>query len=310
MKKCLFIIFLVSMLMVACSIDTDNSKSSSDQGMDNTEEAVEKESSDFSTEPNNKQNKQEADDTETEKPDDAITKGEVSQSDREIIYTANLRIEVKNYQQTENEVQKLATDRDGYMVSSNMNKDKENGATTGQLTARIPQASFQEFIQLVEDSSSKVLESDVSGEDVTEAYVDLKSRLKSKEVVEKRLLSFMEKVDKTEDLLSISDDLAAVQESIEEITGQMKYLENKTDLATVTIEIQEHNVTISGMNDKDLKTWEKTKQQFMKSINFLFSALSGLFVFLAGNLPVIILLAIIGWIVLIVVRRSRKNSIY
>lgn len=307
-KKCLFILYFVSVFMVACSNDTDNSNSSSDQDMGNTEEAVERESSDFSKKTSDEQDKQEVEDVESDQSDGAIAKGDISKSDRKIIYTANLRIEVKDYQQTESEMQKQVADRDGYVVSSNRNEDTENAATTGQLTVRIPQASFREFVQLVEDGSSKVLESSVSGEDVTEEYVDLKSRLKSKEVVEERLLSFMEKAERTEDLLSISDDLATVQESIEEITGQMKYLENKTDLATVTIEIQEHNVTISGMNDKDLNTWEKTKQQFMNSINFLISVLSSLFVFIAGSLPVIILFAIIVWIVFMVMRKRIKKE--
>src|SRR5690606_12068557 len=125
------------------------------------------------------------------------------------------------------------------------------------ITVRIPQDQFREFIQLVEDGSSKVLESSISGQDVTEEYVDLESRLKSKRVVEERLLAFMEKAEKTEDLLTISNDLAIVQEDIEEVLGRMKYLENRTNLATVTIHIQENNVTLSTINNEELNTWEQ-----------------------------------------------------
>lgn len=36
---------------------------------------------------------------------------------------------------------------------------------------------------------------------------------------------FMEQAEKTEDLLNISEDLAKVQEEIEQITGRMNYLQ-------------------------------------------------------------------------------------
>ena len=307
MKKNLFVLFLLIVVMVACSNNTENSKSSGDEDMSVTEEALESGNHDFSANTYSSEDKQEREGSDAEDMDESISESDVSKSDRKIIYTADLRIEVKDYQQTEKDLQKAVANREGYIVSSNMYEGTEDGIISGQLTVRIPQDAFREFIQLVEDGSSKVLESSVSGEDVTEEYVDLKSRLKSKEVVEERLLSFMKKAEKTEDLLSISDDLAKVQESIEAITGQMKYLENKTDLATVTIDIQEYNVTLSGMNNQDLNTWEKTKQQFMKSINFLLSTLSGLFIFIIGNLPLIILLGIIGLVMLLMVRKYRKK---
>ncbi|MFP3359501.1 DUF4349 domain-containing protein, partial [Planococcus sp. SIMBA_143] len=68
----------------------------------------------------------------------------------------------------------------------------------------------------------------------------------------------------------------------------MNYLRNKADLATVQIDIEENNVNITGMSEDELNTWEKTKQQFLKSINTILAVLSGLFVFIAGNLPILI----------------------
>src|SRR5690625_5914174 len=165
-----------------------------------------------------------------------------------------------------------------------MYEDQENESKHGQITVRIPQEKFQEFIKLVEEGSYKVLESSTSGQDVTEEYVDLESRLKSKRVVEERLISFMEQAEKTEDLLKISNDLAEVQEQIEELTGRMKYLQNKSDLATVTIYIQESNVELSGTGKDKLNTWEETEQQFMKSINFLIITFSSLFIFFVEGL--------------------------
>ncbi|ASK60961.1 hypothetical protein CFK37_01415 [Virgibacillus phasianinus] len=278
---------------------------SADKAAVSTEEKVTVEGKDSNTGTNDIENGQQG--NSSEEKDANSKEDQLTQVNRKIIYTANLRIEVKDFKNALHDIQTQVTDRGGYIVESNRYGDTEEGSTNGQLTARIPQDGFQSFIQFVEKGSSKVLESSVSGQDVTEEYIDLKSRLKSKHVVEKRLISFMEQAEKTEDLLSISEDLAKVQRGIEEITGRMKYLRNKTDLATVTIQIEENNVKLSGISEDELNTWEKTKQQFLKSINFIISVLSGLVVFLIGNLPLLIVLGCIGLIIFFIVRRSRNN---
>jgi Domain of unknown function (DUF4349) len=158
----------------------------------------------------------------------------------------------------------------------------------------------------VETGEGKLMKSSVSGEDVTEEFVDLEARLKSKKVVEKRLLSFMEQADKTKDLLDISDNLADVQEEIEQIIGRMNYLKNKADLATITIEIRENHTVIKG--EDDLNTWDKTEQQFFKSMNMILMALSNSFVFIAGNIPIFLLIGVIIISIFVFIRKKRCNE--
>ncbi|WP_010651344.1 hypothetical protein [Oceanobacillus massiliensis] len=52
----------------------------------------------------------------------------------------------------------------------------------------------------------------------------------------------------------------------------------------------------------------KTKEQFLKSINFLLAAFSGMFVFVIGNLPLFILLGAIAVILFFIYRRVRKTG--
>lgn len=228
-----------------------------------------------------------------------------AQKDRVIIYHANLSIEVKNYDEAVNEIESKAASKGGYVVESTMH-GRGDDRRTGYITLRIPQEHFPSFLQFMEEGSFKVLDSNISGEDVTEEYVDLESRLKSKRVVEERLLAFMEEAEKTEDLLKISNDLAKVQEEIDQIVGRMKYLENKSDLATVTIHIEERNVSLTG--EEDLNTWERTAEQFKKSLNFLMSFFSGLVVYVVGGFPIIAIVALIGLIIYYIIRKQRKKD--
>src|SRR5699024_5656725 len=101
------------------------------------------------------------------------------------------------------------------------------------IKARIPQQTFNTFLDDVADIAEDVVDRNVRGEDVTKKYVDMESRLKAKQEVKKRLDTFLKEADNTEDLLDISKNLANVQEDIEQMKGEMQYFENHSALATV-----------------------------------------------------------------------------
>ncbi|WP_121640078.1 DUF4349 domain-containing protein [Virgibacillus sp. Bac330] len=294
---CFFLILLTSCDERSDSSDQSNSVSSNqdDKTTIQTEDSREMDNSGNGQE----QTEQKAEETEVPKADTY----DVDQ--RKVIYTADTRIEVKDLQKKIATLESLIIDYDGYIVESSRSNDTKENNRTGFITARVPQTNFKSFMDKVESGEGKLLSSNISGQDVTEEYVDLESRLQSKKVVEKRLLAFMEQAEKTEDLLAISEDLAEVQEEIEQITGRMNYLQNKADLATVHIEIQENNVSLE---DGDLNTWEATKQQFIKSINFLLKVISNVFVFIAGNMPVLILISVLGWLGWIFIRKWVKQN--
>ncbi|EKN65555.1 hypothetical protein BABA_19746 [Neobacillus bataviensis LMG 21833] len=222
-----------------------------------------------------------------------------------VIYQADLQLRVKKFEQTVRSLEEKAEKYGGYIAESNVSREG-NEQVSGSLKIRIPQKYFQDFLHDAEGQAAEVLQRNITGQDVTEEYVDLESRLKSKRVVEERLLAFMKDAVKTEDLLKISTDLAAVQEEIEMIEGRMKFLENQTSLSTVTITLYENKVIIPNIDKDKLNTWEKTKQQFMKSTNLLLAGLSGLVVFIIGNIPVLAIFIIIG-IFLFVFYKKRKN---
>ncbi|MBO0962632.1 DUF4349 domain-containing protein [Neobacillus sp. MM2021_6] len=222
-----------------------------------------------------------------------------------VIYQADLQLRIRNFEQTVKRLEEKAEKYGGYIAESNASKgDKDQ--VSGSLKIRIPQKYFQDFLHDAEGQAAEVLQRNITGQDVTEEYVDLESRLKSKKAVEERLLAFMKATVKTEDLLKISADLAAVQEEIEVIEGRMKFLENQTSLSTITITMYENKVIIPNIDKDKLNTWEKTKQQFMKSINLLLAGLSGFVVFIIGNIPILAIFIIIG-VVFIAFYKKRKN---
>ncbi|RFU67154.1 DUF4349 domain-containing protein [Bacillus sp. V59.32b] len=284
--------FLFLLLLVACSGDNESSdKAEPDLQTENLKDSSK-------TTENISEGEGKA---ETVKED-----SEPAATERKVIHNAELRLEVKNLEKHHVKLEDKVKQYGGYIVQSNVFSE-DQGYLNGTVIARVPEKSFQKFLSEAEATAAKVIERNVRGEDVTEEYVDLESRLKSKKAVEARLLDFMQKAEKTEDLLKISGDLANVQEEIETIVGRMKFLDNQVAYATVTINTFEEKVVVPTIDKKDLNTWEKTKKQFAGSINFLMAVLSGITVFFIGNLPVFIILFVIAFLIYYIVRIRKKR---
>ncbi|TDK64994.1 DUF4349 domain-containing protein [Bacillus salipaludis] len=232
---------------------------------------------------------------------------EIQIPEKKVIYTADLELRVKKFEQTVRRIEEKVEKYGGYIAESNVIKEGKE-QVSGSIRIRIPQKYFQSFLHDAEGQAVEVIQRNITGQDVTEEYVDLESRLNSKKVVEERLLSFMKKANKTEDLLKISADLASVQEEIETIEGKLKFLENQTAFSTVNIMLHEYKVIVPNIDKDNLNTLEKTKKQFMKSINTLIAVVSWLVVFVIGNLPILIIISVIGLLLYLYIKKRRNHS--
>jgi hypothetical protein len=225
---------------------------------------------------------------------------------RKMIYTANLRLEVENYRNTRTALEAAIARHQGYILSAeDYESDQEKGGT---VVVRVPQTGYQPFLSEIEKLAVKVPERSITGQDVTEEYVDLSSRLKAKQVVEERLTQFLAEAKKTEDLLKISNDLGKVQEEIEQIKGRMRYLDEHVAFATITLSIAEKKGTAKLSEVADEGTWNKAWLALNRSILAIIAFFNALIIFFAGALPILILLCIPGVILLWLWRRKQRQT--
>lgn len=241
---------------------------------------------------------------DAEREQESVAEETAAPSTRMIIHQARISTNVKDLKKAQHNMEQRVKDYGGYIVESNVYLESDE-TSSGKMIVRIPEKHFETFLSEAEVEASKVLEKNVTGQDVTEQYVDLSSRVKSKRAVEERLLAFMKDAEKTEDLLKISSDLAKVQEEIEVLVGKIKYFENQTSFSTIELTMFENRVIIPEIENKDLNTWEKTKKQLITSTNALLSIGSGIIVFIVGNLPVLILVTIIAVAVFWIIKKRK-----
>ena len=78
----------------------------------------------------------------------------------------------------------------------------------------------------------------ISGQDVSEEYLDLEARLRTKKALEAQFLEIMKQARKVQDALDVQSQLADVRTEIERLEGRRRFLENQAALSTITTTLQ------------------------------------------------------------------------
>jgi len=154
-----------------------------------------------------------------------------------IIKTAQVTIEVKDVTASADALKALAVQKGGYLSSSNIQKGYNN-RLSATVIIRIPQSDFEGVMESVK-SVGTVKSVSTQGEDVTEEYVDLVARKTAYQNQLEAYNRIMAKGDKVEDILKIQQQIERVQVELDRIEGRMRYLNNRIDLSTITVTLQE-----------------------------------------------------------------------
>ncbi|MDP3795120.1 MAG: DUF4349 domain-containing protein [bacterium] len=159
-------------------------------------------------------------------------------SDKRVIKSGYLGLVVEAIDATAKAITAFAEHKGGF-VESLENSEDEDGVKHAALTIRIPVAAFSEAIETIKAKATLVEIERVSGQDVTEQYIDLQARLKNLRATETQYLEILKRAFTVEDTLKVTAQLTQVRGQIESLEGQLKYLTNQTDLATVTVALSE-----------------------------------------------------------------------
>lgn len=213
-------------------------------------------------------------------------------TERMVIRRATLDLIVPDTRQALGEIEKLAGELGGYITS--LNTYQYARGETASVTLRVPADKLDAALERLRGLAKTVQRESVSGEDITEEFVDLESRLRHLEAKEKQLLEFLEKAEDTEAVLAVYEHLSQTQAEIEQVKGRMRYLENQVALATVTVNLTPDELAqpleTGGWNLP--KTVRRAVQALLKVLEFLVKALIYLIIVV---LPTLLLLAAFGY---------------
>jgi hypothetical protein len=136
----------------------------------------------------------------------------------------------------------IAGNRGGFVVTSESKQresaDPNNREMDISLVIRIPSAQFESSLEEIRSLGSRTLQNKQSGEDVTEEFIDLEARIKTQKALEDQFLQIMKQASKVEDALEVQRQIAEVRTEIEKLEGRKRFLENRSSLSTIKINLQ------------------------------------------------------------------------
>ena len=228
-----------------------------------------------------------------------ITNQQVSYiKDKKIIKDANIGVKVDDYNSYRPTLDSSIYKLNGYISNENLEKNDYN--IQCYISIRLPANDFETFLSFLEEGPIKLLHKNVSARDVTEEFIDIEARLKTKKEVEKRYIELLSKARNIKEILEVEEKLRIIREEIEAREGRLKYLKNQVAFSSVHLQItQDLDYKYEPIKEKSFL------QRLWKSIHGGWKGFIAFLLFLVRIWPVIL----IGIVTFYYIRRvSRKKS--
>jgi uncharacterized protein DUF4349 len=167
--------------------------------------------------------------------EEVAVSGQVPAVEPRVIQNASLSVTVPkdDFDETVDQARQIATTLGGFVTSSSASQGGgDDRLVRGTLVVRVPgQAYSQAMSQFAK--LGKVVGREESGTDVSLQYVDLEARARHLEAVERQLLGFLDETKTVGDALVVQQQLNQVQLQLEEVRGQLRYLDDQSSFATI-----------------------------------------------------------------------------
>jgi hypothetical protein len=163
-------------------------------------------------------------------------------ADRKIIRNADITIEVPSTTDAQHRVTSIAEAHGGFVVTSEAKQREGNDPTQRtldiKLVVRVPSNQFGNAFDEIKQLAGNTPAEQVTSQDVTEDFIDLEARIKTQKALEVQFLEIMRQAHKIEDALEVQRQIAEVRTEIEKLEGRKRFLENRSSLSTINVNIQ------------------------------------------------------------------------
>ena len=213
-------------------------------------------------------------DSETLSPSQETLSQEIPKA-LKIIKSASVKYKVVEVKGASKRINKIVQQFNGYLSDQRFENNlyrKEN-----RFTIKVPNQYFALLLDSIVNVAEFIDYENITTDDVTEEYVDLQSRLKTKLEVKQRYETILRKSAKTvKDILATEERLGIIQEEIEIVQGRLNFLSNKVSYSTIQVELYE-TVDYKEEPESYSRTFfSKVKEGFLYGWHLISSILLGM----------------------------------
>lgn len=157
-------------------------------------------------------------------------------ADQRIIRDGTVSIEVDDFDRGFADVTRLAERLGGGMLDTA--RSNADGVLYGSVTVRVPSERYDDLLRGVSEVGD-AREQNITSQDVSAEFVDLEARLRHNEAQERFYLSLLDRAKGVEDAIAVQQRVDGIQQTIEQLRGRMRFLEERTSFSRLTIALSE-----------------------------------------------------------------------
>lgn len=157
--------------------------------------------------------------------------------ERKLIKEGRVEFETENINSTRKAVFEAVSKYKGYVSSDQ--EFKSPGRKSNTVIIRVAADSFDSLLKDVTLGVEKFDSKEIIVQDVTEEFIDIQARLKTKKELENRFLDLLKQARNVTEILEIEKQVGQLRSEIESIEGRLKYLQDRISLSTLTMTFYE-----------------------------------------------------------------------
>ncbi|MGE0130371.1 MAG: DUF4349 domain-containing protein [Blastocatellales bacterium] len=225
-------------------------------------------------------------------------------TERKIIRNAEITIETEAPDEGQRKIAAIAEKHGGFVVISeskqNDARSQTAAATVVNVIVRVPAQKFEAAIEEIRGVGGRVLHEKRSGQDVTEEYIDLEARIRTKRALEAQFLEIMKQARKVSEALEVQTQLAEVRTEIERLEGRRRFLENQSALSTINITLHTPTPVVAATTSG---FFYELKAAFGDGVDTGAEIILGVIRFVIVMIPVTLFILLPAWFVFKWLRR-------
>jgi hypothetical protein len=209
--------------------------------------------------------------------------------DAKIIKTANIDLELKNYNSF-NTILHQSLRNFGAYIGQEQQLQSE-GQISNTVTIKVPVDQFESLMNHLAsiDKDAKVLDKQITSEDVSTQIVDSKSRIETKKKLRDKYFELMSQSKKMDDVIRVQNEISSITEDIEATSGRVEFLSHQSAYSTINLKYYQV-LDAAKVDDASPSFGTSFSNAFKQGA----SLITNLFLFFVNIWPVVIL-GIIGW---------------
>ncbi len=217
--------------------------------------------------------------------------------EKKVIKNGNLSLKVDKTETAAEEISQIAKNQTGEVFSTNF-YERVKGQKNGSITIKVPVEKFESTIAQIKSVATQVISESTTGRDVTEKYSDLQAQLRNKKAEEQSFVKILDRAGDIKDVLAVTQQISRVRGEIERLEGQIRFMDSRTNMSTITIALSE-DIEITPVKN-NWRPWQVTKKAFSDLISnsqdFVDGTIKFIIVGIPSLIPFLLFLGVIYWI--------------